>query len=120
MDTAAKKRARRLLSWLVGKVDWSLLLFGALLGRWAAQFDEFRHFEADFFLDDFEQGDVRDAQVRAGVNEGTAHGACAGVELADAPGYEVDQNVGVANLLQSFFREFSVQVLLKFKTSGVK
>ena len=38
-----------------------------------------------------------------------ADGAAAGVELAHAARDEVDQNVGVANLLQSLFAEFSVQ-----------
>ncbi len=72
-------------------------------GDWTGQFDEFGHFEADLLFDNFEQGDISDAQVSDIANERAAQSAAAGVELPDASRNQVDQNVGVANLLQCFF-----------------
>ena len=55
-----------------------------------------------------------------GVHQRTARGASAVIELADAARHQIDQNVGIPNLLQSFFCEFSVQVLFQgLKTSAV-
>ena len=71
---------------------------------------EFRHLPGELVLDDLAQGDVRGAEIAHVRNKGTADGAGAGIELANAAGNEVDQNVGVANLLECFFAEFSVQV----------
>ena len=72
-------------------------------GDWTGQFDEFGHFEADLLFDNFEQSDVSDAEVSDIANERAAQCAAAGVELADTSRNQVDQNVGVANLLQCFF-----------------
>ena len=72
-------------------------------GHWTSQFDEFRHFEADLLFDNFEQGDVSDAKVSDIANQRAAQGAAAGVQLTHASRNQVDQNVGVANLLQCFF-----------------
>ena len=44
--------------------------------------------------------------------ERAAQGAPAGVELADAARNQIDQNVGVANLLQCFLYIFSVHRVL--------
>jgi len=75
----------------------------SLLGSWPGQLDEFGHFESDFVFDDFEQSDIRSAEIAGFGNQRTAHRAGAGVELTDAAGNQVDQNVGVSNLLQGFF-----------------
>ena len=48
------------------------------------------------------------AEVGAVGNERAADAAGAGIELAHAAGDEIDQNVGVTNLLDGFFAEFSV------------
>ena len=81
----------------------------AFLGHRADQRNEVGHIPADFVLEDFCQRDVRRAHVAGIGNERTAHGAAAGVKLAHTARNEVDQNVGIANLLQCFFTEFSVQ-----------
>ena len=84
-----------------------LAFFGAV-GRF---FDvaQLGHFPADFFLDDFQQRDVRGTEAGDVSDQGTADGTAAGIELAHAARDEVDQNVGVANFLQSLFAKFSVQ-----------
>ena len=72
--------------------------------------------EAEFVLDDFAQRDVRRAQVVGVRNQRPAHTAAAGVELADTPGYDVDENVRVANLLHCLFAQFSVHEFHKDQT----
>ena len=72
-------------------------------GHRPCEFDEFRHFKANFFFDNFEQGDIGSPQVSDITDEGTAHGSATRVELADTPRNEVDQNVGIANFLQCLF-----------------
>jgi len=72
-------------------------------------FGKLGHFPAKFFLDDFAERDIRGAEIGDIGDEGSADGAGAGIELANAAGDEVDQNVGVANFLEGFFTEFSVQ-----------
>ena len=80
----------------------------SLLPHRPDQFSDFRHFKANFLLDNFGQSDIGGTHV-AGLDQGAAHCARAGVELADAPRNQVDQNVGIANFLQCFSCKFSVQ-----------
>ena len=84
-------------------------MFFALFYDWPGEFDNLRHFEADFLLDDFQEGDVRGAEIADIRYERPAQRTAARSQLADAPGNQVDQNVGIANFLHCFFRQFSVQ-----------
>src|ERR1017187_7377973 len=56
--------------------------FLALLGQRTDQFDRFRHFPADFVLQQFAQRDVRCPEVPHVANERTAQTAAAGIQLA--------------------------------------
>lgn len=85
-----------------------LLALLAIVGR-LFHLGQFRQVPAGFFLDDLGQRNVRRAHARDVGEQRTAEAAAARVELAHAPRDEVDQNVGVANLLQCFFTKFSVQ-----------
>ena len=58
-----------------------------------------------------EQGDVRGTHAGDVREQRAAHGPAAGIELAHTARDEVNQNVGVANLLQCFFAKFRVQYL---------
>ena len=71
----------------------------------------FGHLEADFVFDDFLQRYVRRAQICRVHHERMAHGAAAGIELADATGDQIHQNVGVPNFGQCLFAEFAIQRL---------
>src|ERR1051325_1258101 len=79
-----------------------------LLAYGPNQLGDFGHFKANFFLDDLRQRDISGAHV-ARLHQRAAHGSSARIELADAPRDQVDQNVGVANLLQCFSCKFGVQ-----------
>jgi len=81
----------------------------ALLGRGPGELNNLRHFKANFFFDDFEQSDVCRAHISYFGNQRPAHRPGAGVQLANTAGNQVDQNVGITNLLQCFFRKFCVQ-----------
>jgi len=81
----------------------------ALFGCWPGQFDNLRHFKANFLFDDLKEGNISRAKVSHLGNQRPAHGSGAGVKLANTAGNQVDQNVGIANLLQCFFRKFCVQ-----------
>lgn len=86
----------------------------SLSGR-TGQDDEFRTFPADFFLDNFAQRDVRDAHLSGVGYERATDRSGAGVELADAAGNEVYQDVGIADFLHGLFYEFSVHDGLVFR-----
>lgn len=80
-----------------------LALFGgALFGDGTGQFHGFGKIEAHLLLDNFGEGDVRQAHI-AGFDEGTTKTTAAGVQLAHAARDKIDENVGVANDFQSFF-----------------
>jgi hypothetical protein len=81
----------------------------AVVGRLFC-FSQFRHFKAHLLFDDFGKCDVRRSHVGGVGDQWTAGRAAARIELAHTTGDEVYQNVGVANFLQCFFAEFSVQV----------
>ncbi len=81
----------------------------ALLGYRPGQFRHFRHFEPDFVLDDFEQGNIGGTEVARVRHERAAERARTGIELSHPSGDQIDQNVGIANFLQSLFCKFSVQ-----------
>ena len=68
------------------------------------------NFVVHLTLDDFEERDVRGAQAGGFGDERTAARAAGASELPDAPGNQVDQNVGVANFLESFFADVAIQV----------
>src|SRR5580658_3183343 len=84
------------------------LPLAAFLGSWADQLGDFGHFPADLFLDDFAQGNVRDALAGGSVHKGTAQTTAAGIELANTAGDQVDEDVRVADFFGGFFSEFSV------------
>ena len=86
-----------------------VLMLLALLGGGAGQFDELRHVEPDLLFDDLEERDVRCAHIPGFRDQRTAQAAGAGIELAHAARDEIDQNVGIANFLESFLSKFSVQ-----------
>ena len=94
------------------------LVLLALFSHGPGEFDQFGHFEAHFVFDDFDQGDVGGTEVAHVSHEGTTYSPATGVELAHAPGYQINQNVGVANLLQCLFRQFSVQCVFQILESS--
>jgi len=73
-----------------------------VLSRWTSEFNELRRVETDFALDDFTQRDIRHAKVGDVRHQWPAGATAAMVQLTDAPGNQVDQNVRVQDLLQSF------------------
>ena len=83
----------------------------ALLGLRADQFDRFRHFPADFVLQQFAQRDVGCPKVSHVGNERTAQTAATGIQLAHPARNQVHQDVRVANLLVGSFAKFSVHNL---------
>jgi hypothetical protein len=87
----------------------TVLMLLSLLGGRPGQLNDLRHFKAHFIFDDLEEGDVGGAEISDLGNQRPAQASRPGVKLADTAGNQVDQNVGIANLLQCFFRKFSVQ-----------
>lgn len=65
-------------------------------------------FPADFVLDDFDEGDVCDAEAGGIGDEGAAHAATAAVQLTDAAGDEVYEDVGIAHLVEGFTDQFGI------------
>ncbi len=95
-------------------------MFGlALLTDGPDQFDDFRHFLADLFLDDLAQGAFREAQVGGVCHQRAADAAGAGIEHAHTARDEVDENIGVPNDLQGFFGQFRVHNF-SIETSALK
>jgi len=92
---------------VTGQIAHSVFL--SLFTYGPGQLDNFRHFEANLFLDDLHQGNISGSQIADVCDEWTAHCAPAGGQLTDAARDQIHQNVGVANFLHCFFREFSVQ-----------
>lgn len=80
------------------------LVLPAFFWTWARQLGWFRQIKTNLVLHNFQQCNVSNPEVPRIRYERTAHRAGAGIELAHAAGNEVDQNVGIANLLQCFFR----------------
>ena len=62
-----------------GNWERGLTLLGPFLGGRTGQFDQFGHFEADFFLDNFKQGNVRGAKIGNIRHEWPAITSIAGV-----------------------------------------
>lgn len=90
-----------------------------LLGGGPGQLGYLRHFEAYFFLDNLEQRDVRCAVIRRRLDQRAAQRARARIELAHTPGNQVNQNVGIANLLQCLPCQFRVQCVVQGASSAV-
>lgn len=88
-------------------------VFAPLLGLGPGQFDQFGHFPAQLFLEDFAQGNVRRPEIGGVGDQGPAQAAAPRVQLAHATGHEIDEHVGVANLFQGFPTEFSVHNVIK-------
>jgi hypothetical protein len=80
----------------------------ALFGDGPGQFFDFRKVPTDFVLNDLAERNVSRAEIGVIRNQRAAHATAAGVQLTDAAGDDVDENVGRANLFQSFLAEFSV------------
>jgi hypothetical protein len=72
----------------------------------------FGHFEPDFLLDDFPQGDVSSALVRSLAHQRLADGSAAGVELPDTTGDQINQNVWISNFQQCLSTQFAIQWVL--------
>ena len=81
----------------------------ALLGsNWLLHLEFFGQIPAHFVLDDFFEGNV--GQPKAGVlNQRPAASTRSGVELADPPGNQVDQDVRIEDLCQCLFTQFAIQ-----------
>ena len=84
-----------------------------LLVRWASQLHRLGQFKPDLLLDDLHQRDIGDARSSRGIHQRAAHRACASVELPDPARNQVNQNVGVTNLLQCFLCQFGIHSDLK-------
>ena len=84
------------------------LAFLAVVGGFL-NLGQFGKIPADLFFDQFNERDVRSAQAGRIADQWPADGAATGIELAHAARDEINQNVGVANLLQCFFSQFSFQ-----------
>ena len=85
----------------------------ALLGGWPGQLGDFRHLETDFFFDDFQQRDISRSHVTRIGHQWAAQGARTGIELAHTARNQINQNVGIANLLQCLPCQFRVQSVSK-------
>ncbi len=59
-------------------------------------------------MNDFEQRDVGGASLSNIDYERATYRSTAGIELADAPGDHIDQDVGIAHFREGLFNEFSV------------
>lgn len=70
-----------------------------------------RHGIIHFAVDDFKQGDIGPAHVGGFIDQGVA--AAAVRQLPHAPGYEVHQNVGVADFRQGLLYVFAFQEIFK-------
>ena len=81
----------------------------ALLGHRACQLRYLRHLEPDLVFDNLQQGNIGRSQVARVRHQWSAQRARTGIQLPYTPGDQIDQNVGVANFLQSLFCKFSVQ-----------
>jgi len=81
---------------------------------WAGQLGDFRHLEAHFILDDFEQRDVGDSETAGVGQQRPALGAASGIELADPPGNHVHEDAGVLDFCQCLFDEISIHLVLSF------
>jgi hypothetical protein len=68
----------------------------------------FGQFPAHLFFEDFAESDIGSAQVPVVQKQRPAAGASGGIQLANAPGDEVDQNVGVAHFGQRLAAEITV------------
>lgn len=76
----------------------------------------FDQFKIQFSLDDLEHSDIACTETGHIFEHRTATWAATDTgELANAPGNQVNQNVGVTNLLQSFFANIAIQLILSFK-----
>ena len=72
-------------------------MFFAFLGCRANVGNGFGQMKPHFAFDEFHQGDVGKAGSGWHVHERTTESATASVELTNATGDEVDENVGIAN-----------------------
>lgn len=79
-----------------------------LFVRRTGQLHRFRQFEADLLLDDFHHRDIRNARRSRGIHQWAAHRACASVQLPDPARNQINQNVGIPNLLQCFLCQFGI------------
>ena len=84
----------------------------ALFGSGLDQLDWLRQLPSHLLFDHFQKRNVGGSQVGGIRHQGPTQAARARGELADAPGNQVYQNVGIANLLQCLFAKFSVQSLV--------
>ncbi len=84
------------------------MLFALFAGR-LVLWNMRRQVPTHFFFNDFQQRNVRRTHAGGVAHQGATAATTAGVELADPLRYQVNQNVGVANLLQCFFTEFGLQ-----------
>jgi len=82
----------------------------AVLSRWPSEFNELRQVESDFVLDDFTQRDIRGAKAGDVRHQRPAGASAATVQLPDASGNQVDQDVRIRDLLQSFFDQGGIHV----------
>jgi len=85
----------------------------ALFSCRPGQFGDFGHFKADFILNDFQKRDIRRAQMPRILDQRAAQGPRTGVQLPHTARDQVNQNVGVANFLQCFSSQFSVQSVVQ-------
>ena len=85
-----------------------LMFFTLLGGSWFRELKFFWQIPAHLVFDDLLQGDIGHAQ--AGVlGERPAAAAGPGVELADAPGDQIDQHIWIDHFCQCLFTEFAIQ-----------
>lgn len=99
-------------------LHWLLMLL-ALLRNQANRRDFFRQFPAHLVLDDFRQGDVREAHAGRHVHERTTPAAATGVQLAHTARHNVDEHVRCPHFFQGLFAKFSVH-LIKSKIERVR
>jgi hypothetical protein len=84
----------------------------AVPSGWARQFHDRRLIVADLFFDDLTEGNIRGTEVFSAGDQWTADAAVTGVELADALGNHVDQDVGVQDGFEGFFYKERIHFLL--------
>ena len=99
------------------KMFVAALVFLAFLGHGPCQFHWLGQIPANLLFDNLAQGHIRHAEIGGIGNQGTVHTTTTGVELAHPTRDQIDQYVGVANLFQSFFAEFSVHSFCQSESS---
>ena len=79
---------------------------------WLNELQFFGHLPAHLAFDKFLEGNIRRAQPGGVAQQRPAAGAPGGIELAHAPGHQIDEDVGIANFRQRLSTQFAIHAFL--------